>query len=145
MFFLLSDVEKKRKHKTSTAPPPIIPVEGALRMLQTRATPRTLPFVLIQFVSSFVRAQFRGRYSYHRVNPPIVNVGESALPLHTPLCWDVVTCSQSCYSCMVAHVLILLSDVEKKRKFHAVKKWHCILRRGKVDVLVFFGRSAPFA
>ena len=27
--------------------------------------------------------------------------------------------------------------------FHAVKKWHCMFRRGRVDVLVFFGRSGP--
>ena len=25
--------------------------------------------------------------------------------------------------------------------FHAVKKWHCMFRTGRVDVLVFFGRS----
>ena len=27
--------------------------------------------------------------------------------------------------------------------FHAVKKWHCMFRRERVDVLVFFGRSGP--
>ena len=27
--------------------------------------------------------------------------------------------------------------------FHAVKKWLCIFRSGRVDVLVFFGRSGP--
>ena len=27
--------------------------------------------------------------------------------------------------------------------FHAVKKWHCMFRSGRVDVLVFFGRSGP--
>ena len=27
--------------------------------------------------------------------------------------------------------------------FHAVKKWHCMFRSGRVDVLVFFGRRGP--
>ena len=27
--------------------------------------------------------------------------------------------------------------------FHTVKKWHCMFRRGRVDGLVFFGRSGP--
>ena len=27
--------------------------------------------------------------------------------------------------------------------FHAVKKWHCMFRRERVDVLVFSGRSGP--
>ena len=30
-----------------------------------------------------------------------------------------------------------------KYPFHAVKKWRCMFRREKVDVLVFFGRSGP--
>ena len=51
LFFLLSDVEKKQKHTLNKhLSPPIIPVEGALRMLQTHATPPTLPFVLIQSI-----------------------------------------------------------------------------------------------
>ena len=44
--FLFSDVEKKRKHTLNKhRSPPIIPVEGALRMLQAHATPRTLPVI----------------------------------------------------------------------------------------------------
>ena len=27
--------------------------------------------------------------------------------------------------------------------FHPVKQWHCMFRRERVDVLVFFGRSGP--
>ena len=47
LFFLLFDVEKKRKHTLNKhRSPAIIPVEGALRMLQTHATTRTLLFVL---------------------------------------------------------------------------------------------------
>ena len=57
LFFLLSDVGKNRKHTLNKhRSPPIIPVEGALRMLQTHATPRTLPFVLIQPISACARS-----------------------------------------------------------------------------------------
>ena len=46
-FILFFDVEKKRKHTLNKhPPPPIIPVEGALRMLQAHAAPRTLPVML---------------------------------------------------------------------------------------------------
>ena len=44
--------------------------------------------------------------------------------------------------------MFLLSDVEKKRKHTKqapVKKWHCMFRTGRVDVLVFFGRSVRTA
>ncbi|CAN0417913.1 unnamed protein product, partial [Ascophyllum nodosum] len=48
---------KKRKHTLNKhRSPPIIPVEGALRMLQTHGTRRTLPFVLIQSISSCARS-----------------------------------------------------------------------------------------
>ena len=45
LFFLYSDVEKKRKHTLNKhrSSSPIIPVEGALRMLQAHTAPRTLP------------------------------------------------------------------------------------------------------
>ena len=53
LFFLLSDVEKKRKHTLNKhRSPPFIPVEGALRMLQTHATPRTLPFVFFGIIGA---------------------------------------------------------------------------------------------
>ena len=69
--------------------PPIIPVEGALRMLQTHATPRTLPFVLIQSISFCARSI--PPMILFPPSPHLVNIGESALSLHTPLCSDVVT------------------------------------------------------
>ena len=47
MFFLLSGVEKKQEHTLNKhCSPPIISVEGALRVLQTYATPRVLPLVV---------------------------------------------------------------------------------------------------
>ena len=85
LFFLLSDVEKKRKHKLNKhrSPPIIIPVEGALRMLQTHATPRTMPFVLIQLISSCARSIPPMMILLPpSLYPPFVNnVGESALSL----------------------------------------------------------------